>query len=340
MFKTFESLVDWLVMTNKPARHTVYPYAGPERHFKFAVIRMDFEDGHKVPMPVYWRVDGRKCGWDPGRPPGRLILYRLWMLSGASRVFITEGEKTAESVIGLGMTATTSAFGAGSPGLTDWSPLAGKDVVIFPDHDEEGRRYAVKVKTLLAEIFPAPTVRIVPLELLWRTDRPIPDGGDFADWIDEGCVDSWDEARCKQEVEDVVSRVEPEALEVQGELTVGDGPAPAPIAVKVTMPAIEVGPAVLEDTGESGTMFHRALMWMDSREPPAKGQSYRGVGRDMHTWNTMLRLVRRGKYRDTENFGLGRGQALKLLREWNHRGTDPWDDDELIRKLDLALKGR
>jgi hypothetical protein len=340
MFKTFDSLVSWLVMTNKPSRHTVYPYAGPERQFKFAVIRMDFEDGHKVPMPAYWRVDGRKSGWDMGRPPGRLILYRLWGLADAGRVFVTEGEKAAQSVIDVGLTATTSAFGAGSPGLTDWSPLAGKEVIIFPDADEEGRRYARKVVNLLAEVFPAPVVRIVPLDLLWRTDYPIPDGGDFADWIDEGCPDNWSEDRCRQEVEDVVAGVEPGALEIQEELAMGDGPLPAPIAVKVNMPAVEASPAALEDTGESGTMFYRAGLWMDCREPPSKRQSYNGVNRDMHTWNTMLRLVRRGKYRDTENFGLTRGQALKLLREWNRRGNDPWDDDELVRKLDLAMRGR
>jgi hypothetical protein len=340
MFKTFDSLVDWLVMTNKPAGYMVYPYSSLDRRFRFAVIRMDFEDGHKVPMPVYWRVEGAKSGWDMGRPPGRLILFNLCGLEGAGRVYVTEGEKAASFVRGLGLVATTSAFGAGSPGLTDWSPLAGKEVIIFPDHDEEGRRYARKVKAILGEIFPAPTVRVVPLDLLWRTDRPMPDGGDFADWIDDGCPDDWDEARCKQEVEDVVAKVEPEAP--QKGLVMGDGPVGRAVEMEVIVPEVKVPvPAVEDETPDtSHTMFYRAGLWMDSREPPAKGKSYNGANRDRHTWNTMLRLIRRGRYRDTENFGLSRGRALRLLREWNHRGTDPWDDDELQRKLDLALKGR
>jgi hypothetical protein len=291
-------------------------------------------------MPAYWRVDGRRSGWDMGRPPWRLILYKLWTLEGADRVYVTEGEKTAESVIGVGLVATTSAFGAGSPGLTDWSPLAGKDIVIFPDDDEEGRRYARKVVNLLAEVFPAPVVRVVPLDLLWRTDREIPPGGDFADWLADGCPDDWDEVRCRREVEDVVSRVEPEAL--QKGLVMGDGPAPVAVEMEVIVPAVPASDSE-EDTptgGDSDAMYERAGRWMDCREPPSKGKSYNGANRDRHTFNTMLRLVRRGKYRDAENFGLSRGRALKLLREWNRRGADPWDDDELVRKLDLAMRGR
>jgi hypothetical protein len=339
MFKKFESLVDWLVATNKPLRHTVYPYAELSRKFRFAVIRLDFEDKPKLPMPAFWREDGRRSGWDMGRPPWRLVLYKLWSLADASRVYITEGEKTAEAAIGLGLTATTSAFGAGSPGLTDWSPLAGKEVIIFPDHDEEGRRYAKKIVSLLSEIFPAPVVRIVPIDRLWRTDCEIPPGADFADWIESGVPDSWDEHLCRQAVESVIAGIEPEVL--QKGLVMSDEPAPAPVRETFAVEERIPKPAVEEETpAEEGTMFYRAGLWMDCREPPSKKVSYRGVNRDMHTWNTMLRLVRRGRYRDTENFGLSRGQALKLLREWNRRGADPWDDDELVRKLDLAMRGR
>ena len=123
-------------------------------------------------------------GWVIGDPPGLRPLFGLPELADANVVYITEGEKAAEAVRRLpGLVATTSAHGAKSPAWTDWTPLAGKEIVILPDHDAPGAGYTALVSEQLARLNPAPTVRIVPLEMIWQTAAPIGDGDDIVDWL-------------------------------------------------------------------------------------------------------------------------------------------------------------
>jgi hypothetical protein len=44
---------------------------------------------------------------------------------------------------------TTSSGGGQAATKTDWSPLAGRSVLIWPDNDEAGLKYAVAVATIL-----------------------------------------------------------------------------------------------------------------------------------------------------------------------------------------------
>ena len=64
-----------------------------------------------------------------------------------------------------------------SPDKTDWSPLAGKECVILPDHDDPGGKYADTVAAILAKLTPAPVVKVVELP-------DLPDHGDIVDWIE------------------------------------------------------------------------------------------------------------------------------------------------------------
>src|SRR5262249_46578613 len=98
------------------------------------VARFDLPDGGKAYRP-FSRIP---AGWRVGDPPGWLPLYNLKDLSGATRVYVVEGEKSAELIRGLGLVATTSAHGAQSPERTQWQPLAGKELVLIPDHDKAG----------------------------------------------------------------------------------------------------------------------------------------------------------------------------------------------------------
>ncbi|MGO9510337.1 MAG: phage/plasmid primase, P4 family, partial [Mycobacterium sp.] len=60
-------------------------------------------------------------------------------------VYVVEGEKDVHAIEWAGGIAVTSAQGAKSAHKFDWSRLKGKDVVIVPDRDEEGRGYAEAV---------------------------------------------------------------------------------------------------------------------------------------------------------------------------------------------------
>ena len=115
-------------------------------------------------------------------------------------VYVCEGEKTADAARSLGLVAVTSMNGALSPDNTDWKPLAGKYVVILPDHDEPGRKYAKAVAAILAKLSPSPVVKIVELPGLT-------DGDDLVEWI-AAHGDAAEPDTMRQELERLVDAVD------------------------------------------------------------------------------------------------------------------------------------
>lgn len=73
-------------------------------------------------------------------------LYNLFEIMSRPHdvVLIGEGEAVAEAgkILFPDFVSTTSMHGSQSPGKTDWSPLKGRDVIISPDFDTAGQRYA------------------------------------------------------------------------------------------------------------------------------------------------------------------------------------------------------
>ena len=168
----------------------VYEYPTAERLPRLAVGRYENADGSKRFMQARF-IDTGGGGWIfKGLDPAPL--YRLPQLEADNKsgplaepyVVITEGEKCAEALAGdeFFMIATTSAGGSGAPSKTDWRPLVGRHVVIIPDRDEPGEKYAAKVADLLFEVG-ALSVRIVRLE---SGGPETPSGFDVVDWIAEG----------------------------------------------------------------------------------------------------------------------------------------------------------
>ncbi|GMU22149.1 MAG: hypothetical protein AMXMBFR13_22370 [Phycisphaerae bacterium] len=139
----------------------------------FQVIRFNLPDGGKQFRPLY-PAGG---GWIPSDPPGALPLYNLPAVIAADRVQVHEGEKAADEAIKLGFTATTSAHGSKSPQKTDWTPLAGKRVDLYPDHDEPGEKYTATVAGILMRLNPPARVRIVRLP-------DLPPGGDIVEFVE------------------------------------------------------------------------------------------------------------------------------------------------------------
>jgi 5S rRNA maturation endonuclease (ribonuclease M5) len=85
-----------------------------------------------------WNAVSRTCTMPDPRP-----LYHLPEVFDAEMIVLVEGEKCADALQTLGFAATTAMGGASAPvDKTDWSPLTDKNVIVWPDHDEAGRRYA------------------------------------------------------------------------------------------------------------------------------------------------------------------------------------------------------
>jgi len=119
-----------------------------------ATAKWDYLDAAGSLIAVVYRYDppGRKKEfrpWDAKRrkmaPPEPRPLYNQPGLVGASQVVLVEGEKCAQALIDAGIIATTAMHGANAPvEKTDWSPLAGKAVLIWPDRDKPGWEYAAQ----------------------------------------------------------------------------------------------------------------------------------------------------------------------------------------------------
>lgn len=136
------------------------------------VVRWDVGDGKKDVRPVSLYEDG----WHIGGMPTPRPLYNLPALASAVPVYVVEGEKAADAANSLGLVATTSPHGAKSADKADWTPMAGKEVIIFPDNDPPGEKYAQDVAYILRALTPAPTVKIVTLP-------DLPEHGDIVDFI-------------------------------------------------------------------------------------------------------------------------------------------------------------
>ena len=136
-------------------------------------VRIQPPNGKKQFRPVSRGEDGR---WRVKAPEHR-TLYRVEQLptDPDAVVLVTEGEKCADIAAGLGFAAVTCANGAQSPHKSDWSPMKGRTVVLLPDHDDDGKKFAESVNQELTGL--GCTVSVVELPGL-------KDGEDIEQWRD------------------------------------------------------------------------------------------------------------------------------------------------------------
>jgi len=201
---------DGVTGDNTPSRNgkhsgsvTVTPSGGCHRNAELALAELErrrgpssqvwpYHDGagELVGLIARWNLPGGKKTYRPlskhgaewnhrGLPEPR-PLYRLPAILESTRVLVCEGEKCADAALECGFSATTSANGAAAAKKTDWSPLAGREVVVLPDNDEPGDGYAAEVAEL-ALAAGATWVRVVRLADEWGD---LPTGGDLADVLE------------------------------------------------------------------------------------------------------------------------------------------------------------
>jgi phage/plasmid-associated DNA primase len=169
----------WGVNQRKPGTVFVetrrWSYPDADGRVGAMVVRFDSSDGSEKTYAPIHRVEG---GWCIGDPSGAWPLYALPEISTHTGVVVVcEGEKASDAGRNIGLCCTTSAHGAKSPAKTDWTPLAGREVVILPDNDDAGRAYAESVKEIVLGLSPPAEVKIVQLPGL-------PDKGDLYDFCE------------------------------------------------------------------------------------------------------------------------------------------------------------
>ena len=154
-----------------------------------ATAKWDYLDAAGHLIAVVYRYDPpwqkkQFRPWDAKRrkmtPPDPRPLYNQPGMASSAQVVLTEGEKCAQALIDAGIVATTAMHGANAPvDKTDWSPLSGKTVLIWPDRDKPGWEYATQAAQAVLAAGAKSCHVLYPPE-------DAPEGWDAADAIAEG----------------------------------------------------------------------------------------------------------------------------------------------------------
>ncbi|MCF6196001.1 MAG: DUF3987 domain-containing protein, partial [Emcibacter sp.] len=145
----------------KPTK--IYPYRNREGQIYAAAYRFDGQEGK-----TFRPYDAIRNIWQFPESPEPYNLENLNLDSEYSdlnpkipgdipgfpnnSVIIVEGEKCVDSLRHLGFSAMTSLGGSGQAGKTDWNTLKGRHVIIWPDHDDPGLKYAKALKVALRNV--------------------------------------------------------------------------------------------------------------------------------------------------------------------------------------------
>lgn len=172
----------WNPKQEKWASYTpdfVFPYRAVDGDLLGYVLRIDIGADKIILTLRCVEIEGRTewalVPFDAPRP-----LYGLQRLELEGPVFLVEGERKADLLAELmGYPVLSWPGGTSGPRYTDFSPLAGRDVVVWSDADEPGEKAAMLASAKVLEAGAASS-RLIP----WDRDRP--KGWDAADAIIEG----------------------------------------------------------------------------------------------------------------------------------------------------------
>src|SRR6516164_11028410 len=192
-----------------PAPPTTHPALGrPNQSWPYEdaaggvigyVLRFDGADGKEFRPLTLWRdsvsgrLEWRWESWPPNRP-----LYGLEELADrpVAPVVVCEGEKATDAARRLlpSFVVVTSPNGNKSAERADWSPLRGRNVVIWPDADSPGDVYAQAVAKCATNAG-AKSIAIA------SPPSGVDEGWDAADALEEG----WTTADAAKFIADAVS---------------------------------------------------------------------------------------------------------------------------------------
>lgn len=159
-----------------------YKYTEPNTgKIEMLVLRLKTPDGKTF----------RQCrpvsgGFIQAAPAKPWSLYNRKRIQAADTVVVVEGESCVYSLHEYGVIATTSPGGALKAEYADWTPLAGKNIVLWPDNDpvdqklgySPGRKHMQQVESILQSLEPKPQISVIE-----PTDLDLNEKEDCVDFI-------------------------------------------------------------------------------------------------------------------------------------------------------------
>ena len=134
-----------------PPDATIYPYMDAQGRVVSYVVRTEATETHKKTFRgLSWGRTGIGAyGWVWKHPNAPRPLYGLQILFERhdAPVMVCEGEKAADAAARLfpDFVAVTWPGGSSAVKNADWSPLVGREIVIWPDADEPGMKAATEI---------------------------------------------------------------------------------------------------------------------------------------------------------------------------------------------------
>lgn len=124
----------------------------------------------------------------------RPLYYQPELLADDRPVLVVEGEVCADQARQLDLNATTWAGGSNAVAKSDWKPLAGKTVILWPDNDPAGRKAMDQIAATLLKLDPSTSIKVID-----TSEMELPEHGDIVDFF---------EARDSRDTEDLRAMVE------------------------------------------------------------------------------------------------------------------------------------
>lgn len=156
----------------------VYPYYNADGELIGYVLRVII-GGQKVTPTVLWATWEGGEGWCHGRLPKMPLDGLPELLANPGRqVLVVEGEKcrkAAQAALGDRVVVVSWCGGTNAVAGADWSPLEGRSLLLWPDHDEAGYK---AMHDLVR--------RSKPARVKWVRSYPAAKGADVADVIADG----------------------------------------------------------------------------------------------------------------------------------------------------------
>lgn len=174
----------------------IWSYMTAPENVSFLVCRFDKPSGTKE-FGIYslWRRADGSEHWRWKCPPGPRPLYKLPEIVARAdgSVMICEGEKATDAAALIFADRITTCWqgGANAVRLTDFGPLAGRHVTLWPDNDKPGRAAASELISILFGL--GCTVDVIDVEPLSATvpDRPYEKREPILKWDAADAVAEW-----------------------------------------------------------------------------------------------------------------------------------------------------
>ncbi len=146
---------------NETARYTYRDKTGELLHYTVRCVNKNKPSDKKV-LPLsygYYKDGDQSPSWHlKGYASTQRSIYGLeWLAKHPNaKVLIVEGEKAADAAVRVfpdeNLIVVSWLGGSGAVKQTDWTPLADREVIIWPDNDEPGLKAAGQISSKLRQI--------------------------------------------------------------------------------------------------------------------------------------------------------------------------------------------